>query len=148
MTLARFGDAPFADIDVLARMAAAAAVALDHALTLEHAQHRAALMRAVLETAHDAYIALDEDMRVTAWTPQAEALFGYNEQEIMGERVDEVPDPGALAPRLSRRPRAHAGARQRRLGPPVRASRRCTRTGTGCGSSSRRRRSRSATAGW
>jgi PAS domain S-box-containing protein len=46
-------------------------------------------MRAVLETAHDAYIAIDEDMRVSAWTPQAEALFGYAEHEIMGQPVDE-----------------------------------------------------------
>jgi PAS domain S-box-containing protein len=89
VTLAKVGDPPFADIDVLARMTDAAAVALDHALALEHAQHRAALMRAVLETAHDAYIAIDEDMRVSAWTPQAEALFGYAEHEIMGQPVDE-----------------------------------------------------------
>ena len=98
VTLARIGDPAFADIDVLARMAGAAAVALDHALALEHAQHRAALMRAVLETAHDAYIAIDEDMRVTAWTPQAEALFGYAEPEIMGRPIDELLIPERWRP--------------------------------------------------
>jgi len=98
VTLAKIGDPPFSDLDVLARMAAAAAVALDHALALEHAQHRAALMRAVLETAHDAYIAIDEDMRVQAWTPQAEALFGYSESEIMGQRVDELLIPDRWRP--------------------------------------------------
>jgi PAS domain S-box-containing protein len=90
VTLAKVGDPAFADIDVLARMTDAAAVALDHALALEHAHHRAALMRAVLETAHDAYIAIDENMLVSAWTPQAEALFGYAEHEIMGQPVDEL----------------------------------------------------------
>jgi PAS domain S-box-containing protein len=90
LTLAKLGEPGFADVDVLERMAAAAAIALDHALSLETAHHRAAVKRAVLETAHDAYIAVDEDLRVTEWTPQAEALFGYAEHEILGQRVDEM----------------------------------------------------------
>lgn len=78
------------DLSTLQRMADAAAVALSNALALEAARHAADINRAVLETAHDAYVAVDGDRRITAWTPQAEALFGYSEREARGRLVDEL----------------------------------------------------------
>jgi len=78
------------DFSTLQRMADAAAVALSNALALESARHAADINRAVLETAHDAFVAVDADRRITAWTPQAEALFGYSEWEARGQLVDEL----------------------------------------------------------
>jgi PAS domain S-box-containing protein len=78
------------DLPALQRMADAAAVALSNALALESARHAAEVNRAVLETAHDAYVAVDGDRRITVWTPQAEALFGYSEHEAQGRLVDEL----------------------------------------------------------
>ncbi|MBE2315599.1 CHASE3 domain-containing protein [Solirubrobacter sp. CPCC 204708] len=78
------------DLATLQRMADAAAVALSNALALETARHQADVNRAVLETAHDAFVAVDADRRITAWTPQAAALFGYSEQQARGQLVDEL----------------------------------------------------------
>lgn len=78
------------DLAAMQRMADAAGVALSNALALESARHAADVNRAVLETAHDAFVAVDADRRITAWTPQAEALFGYTEREARGRLVDEL----------------------------------------------------------
>ncbi|MGA3201803.1 MAG: PAS domain S-box protein [Bryobacteraceae bacterium] len=40
--------------------------------------------RMILETAHDAFIAMDSDGTITAWNPQAERTFGWTAEEIMG----------------------------------------------------------------
>ena len=96
-------------------MAGAAAVALSNALSLAAARHQAELNRAVLETAHDAYVAVDADLRITAWTPQATALSGHPGEEAMGRRVDEllVPERDREAYRAAhRRLLAEGGARQ------------------------------------
>jgi PAS domain S-box-containing protein len=93
VTLGSVTDAGFHDLDALWLMTDAAAVAVSNALALEAARHVAQDTRAVLETAHDAYIAVDGDLVITAWTPQAEALFGFSEQEALGERVDELVIP-------------------------------------------------------
>ncbi len=81
------------DLETLQRMADAGAIALSNALALETARHRADVNRAVLETAHDAFIAVDAEGRITFWSPQAEALFGYTAQEARGERIDELVIP-------------------------------------------------------
>lgn len=39
-----------------------------------------------------AVLALDREGRVTAWTPAAERLFGWSEQEILGQSLPTVPD--------------------------------------------------------
>jgi PAS domain S-box-containing protein len=104
-----------ADGDTLERMAGAAAVALSNAVSLAAARHQAELNRAVLETAHDAYIAVDADLRITAWTPQATELSGYAAEEALGRRVDEllVPQRHREAYRFEHRHLLdHGGARQ------------------------------------
>jgi two-component system, OmpR family, phosphate regulon sensor histidine kinase PhoR len=110
----------FDDVDVLWRMADSAAVALSNALALETARHRADVKRAVLETAHDAYIAVDGDLSVTTWTPQAAALFGYTEAEALGAQADEllIPErwrPGYRATHESMLAAAEAGPLTRRF---------------------------------
>jgi PAS domain S-box-containing protein len=80
----------FADPETLQRMAGAAAVALSNALSLALARRQADVNRAVLETAHDAYVGIDAELRVISWTPQAEALSGYPATEALGKPVHEL----------------------------------------------------------
>ncbi|MFA5908161.1 MAG: PAS domain S-box protein [Vicinamibacterales bacterium] len=41
--------------------------------------------RAVIQTAHDAIITADRDGRIVGWSVAAERMFGYTEQEILGQ---------------------------------------------------------------
>jgi PAS domain S-box-containing protein len=40
--------------------------------------------RRIVDTAHDAFVSLDESGRITAWNPQAEVTFGWTEEEAVG----------------------------------------------------------------
>jgi two-component system sensor histidine kinase/response regulator len=40
--------------------------------------------RQILETAHDAFVAIDADGLITDWNPQAQALFGWSHAEVLG----------------------------------------------------------------
>lgn len=78
----------------------------------EDALHRSeALSRAVLETAPDGILSIDESGRIEAMNPAAEALFGYGEAEAAGMDVralipafhnvrpaENTPDDGESAP--------------------------------------------------
>ena len=46
--------------------------------------------RRILETAGDAYVAIDEDGRITDWNRQAEMTFGWTTEEILGRPLDET----------------------------------------------------------
>ncbi|HET7293965.1 MAG TPA: PAS domain S-box protein [Vicinamibacteria bacterium] len=46
--------------------------------------------RAILETAHDAFVAMDRDGLITAWNAQAEATFGYQRSEALGRPVAQT----------------------------------------------------------
>ncbi|WP_456416013.1 EAL domain-containing protein [Thiolapillus sp.] len=50
---------------------------------------------AIVETALDAIVTIDEDDRILEFNPAAEKIFGYTAQEVMGERMAEliVPEP-------------------------------------------------------
>ncbi|MEZ0371203.1 MAG: CHASE3 domain-containing protein, partial [Candidatus Sericytochromatia bacterium] len=50
---------------------------------------------AILETALDCIISIDEDNRVIEWNPAAEATFGYSRQEAMGRWLPELVVPPA-----------------------------------------------------
>jgi diguanylate cyclase (GGDEF)-like protein/PAS domain S-box-containing protein len=55
---------------------------------LERSERRT---RRILDTAHDAFIAIDGDGHVTDWNPQAQALFGWTLEEAWGrELVDMI----------------------------------------------------------
>ena len=41
-----------------------------------------------------AAVVLDADGRIVFWTPQAEELFGYRAEEVLGEEIPVVPDEG------------------------------------------------------
>jgi diguanylate cyclase (GGDEF)-like protein/PAS domain S-box-containing protein len=44
--------------------------------------------RTVIESAHDAFVAVSEDGRITDWNRQAEVTFGWTRQEALGQKLD------------------------------------------------------------
>jgi PAS domain S-box-containing protein len=58
-------------------------------------QRSAAIHDAMVRSAADAFIGMDEEGRVTDWSPQAESLFGWKSEEILGKDVfvHLVPEP-------------------------------------------------------
>jgi len=46
--------------------------------------------RTVLDTAHDAFVAIDADDRITFWNKQAEATFGWSRDEIIGKSLADT----------------------------------------------------------
>jgi len=52
--------------------------------------------RQILETAHDAFIAMDSNGAITDWNPQAEMTFGWRRQEVLGRELAEVIVPESL----------------------------------------------------
>jgi len=74
-------------------LAAQAAIGLSHAFALTRARHQAAVNRAVLDTAYNAFVSFDEGGRVTAWNAQAEATFGWSAREAMGQVLGELIAP-------------------------------------------------------
>ncbi len=51
---------------------------------------REAKNRAILATAHEAFIAIDEQSVIREWNEQAEATFGWTREEIIGQRLTET----------------------------------------------------------
>jgi PAS domain-containing protein len=49
--------------------------------------------RAIIQTANDAFIAIDEGGTITDWNPQAEILFGWSRSEAFGRRLTETVIP-------------------------------------------------------
>lgn len=60
---------------------------------LEEARER---WRLILDTANDAYIAIDPDSRILDWNRQAEELFGWSTTEAVGQRLTELIIPERL----------------------------------------------------
>jgi len=68
------------------------ALQLEHALGQEQStqmllQERAAELRAILDNAHDAFIALDPGGIVLDWNRQAERLLGWSRKEVIGQKL-------------------------------------------------------------
>jgi len=51
--------------------------------------------RLIIETALDAVISIDREGKITAWNPQAERIFGWMRDEVVGRPVEEVVMPRA-----------------------------------------------------
>ncbi len=65
--------------DITERKAAGAA--------LRASEHRT---REILQTAHDAFVAMDCDGLITDWNPQAQASFGWSRDEVLGHELAET----------------------------------------------------------
>ncbi len=73
-----------ARLEQLAYLAGQAAVALSNAIALRRARTQAAINRAVLEGAREAFVAFDEGGQITGWNPSAEWVFGRTRLEAIG----------------------------------------------------------------
>jgi PAS domain S-box-containing protein len=81
------------ELERIRYLAAQAAVGLSHAFALRRARNQAALNRAVLDTAYDAFVSFDERGVVTAWNPRAEAIFGWTAMEAIGRELSQLVVP-------------------------------------------------------
>ncbi len=54
-----------------------------------------ARLKAVLHSALDAHVAMDDAGRVTSWNQQAESMFGWAEREVLGQRLADIIVPHA-----------------------------------------------------
>ncbi len=50
----------------------------------------ASRLRAITDSAHDAILILDHELRVSYWNPAAERLFGFIGEEVIGREVGEL----------------------------------------------------------
>lgn len=55
--------------------------------TLRRSERR---LREVIEHAHDAIVIMDDQGLITAWNPQAEAIFGWSRDEAVGRRMTDL----------------------------------------------------------
>lgn len=53
-------------------------------------RRREEALRSVLDSANDAYIAIDPDSRIVDWNPQAERTFGWPRREAVGRTLTEL----------------------------------------------------------
>jgi len=68
-------------------------LAIANALASQQAERQASIHRAVLETAHDAFVAIDAAGTIRDWNPQAEAVFGWTRAEALGRSLAELVIP-------------------------------------------------------
>jgi PAS domain S-box-containing protein len=68
----------------------AAVAVFDDITERKQLEERLAYQALVLENVHDAVIATDSALRITAWNRAAEQLYGWSSQEVLGRKVQEV----------------------------------------------------------
>ena len=74
----------------------------------EMIRQREARLKLILEQALDAVITMDADGQITGWNPQAERIFGWASNEVLGRRMADTIIPERLRA-------AHEGGVQRLL---------------------------------
>jgi diguanylate cyclase (GGDEF)-like protein/PAS domain S-box-containing protein len=86
--------------DNLSRLAAAATRELEAAdqrqAGARSREESAARLAAIIRSALDAVVSMDEDGQIVGWNPQAEALFGWTAAEAVGRRLAETIIPPAF----------------------------------------------------
>ncbi|NNJ91130.1 MAG: PAS domain S-box protein, partial [Gammaproteobacteria bacterium] len=65
---------------------------------LNHLNNSEAVHRSIFENAHDAIVMVDQDINIVSVNPEVQKLFGYEEDEIVGESV-HVLVPASFRPR-------------------------------------------------
>jgi PAS domain S-box-containing protein len=71
---------------------------LEQALTRVRANEQR--IQAIIESAQDAYIAIDLEGRVYEWSRQAETIFGWEREEVLGKTLDALVLPARFRPSL------------------------------------------------
>jgi PAS domain S-box-containing protein len=79
---------------ILSAFAKQAAIAIENARLFEEGEERRLYLARVLRDAPDAIVTLDAQHRIVEWNPGAEKLFGYSQEEAIGQDIDDlVTDP-------------------------------------------------------
>jgi PAS domain S-box-containing protein len=60
---------------------------VEMARQLEYTQHR---LEAILRSANDAIVSIDHDGKVVLWNSHAQVLFGYTEEQMLGEPLTAI----------------------------------------------------------
>jgi PAS domain S-box-containing protein len=60
---------------------------VEMARQLEYSQHR---LEAILRSANDAIVSIDHEGKVVLWNSHAQVLFGYTEEEMLGEPLTAI----------------------------------------------------------
>ncbi|GGB99837.1 PAS domain S-box protein [Pseudoduganella buxea] len=68
----------------------------DLARSLDSVRRSEERIRTILETAQDAFVGMDSAGRITGWNPQAEQMFGWRRDEVLGTLLHEVVVPASL----------------------------------------------------
>lgn len=86
-----------ADAELLQKIADAIAPALRRCLLDETVREAQARVHAIIENALDAVITIDSDSVILEWNQQAETVFGWSRDEVIGRRL-----PGFIIPKQYR----------------------------------------------
>lgn len=60
---------------------------------LERLQSHEERLRRIIDSAHDAYVSIDQESRITGWNLRAEKMFGWERREVMGRSLAEIVIP-------------------------------------------------------
>jgi PAS domain S-box-containing protein len=59
-------------------------------MAIDDIEQRQAMLAAIIDSSEDAIISKDLNSRITSWNKAAERMFGYSEQEMLGEHVHKL----------------------------------------------------------
>jgi PAS domain S-box-containing protein len=98
IALGRVGGAAFAagELEAIGHLAERAALGISAAVALRTARTQALLHSAVIDTAADAFLSLDEQGTVIQWNRAAELMFGWTAAETVGRPLVEQVIPERL----------------------------------------------------
>ena len=77
-----------ADVVAMEAVADRVAIGIENARLFEEVEEQRLYLAGVLRDAPDAIVTLDAHHRVVEWNPGAERLFGYSQEEAVGQNID------------------------------------------------------------
>jgi PAS domain S-box-containing protein len=81
--------------DILQYVSTQVAAAIERTRAEQQLRSSEARLKAVLHSALDAHVTMDESGLVTSWNHQAESMFGWPEAEVLGRRLADIIVPHA-----------------------------------------------------
>jgi diguanylate cyclase (GGDEF)-like protein/PAS domain S-box-containing protein len=84
-------------------LAAAAVAQLGRLADRDSAVTASADALRMAHVAHDAFVAVDDEGRIVEWNPEAESLFGWRRDEVLGRSLVDVAVPPRLRPQYEER---------------------------------------------